>query len=130
MLFIPYVTDAHPDHVAASQIALAARFYGKLTKTAMAHEPHFTPRVFRYMAVHQRVVADPSFVVDISGDIKVKLDALRAYESQFVANEKNAGVIPMMESMARTWGALSGVEAGEPFFALEPIALSSPADVL
>lgn len=130
MLFIPYVTDAHPDHVAASQIALAARFYGKLTKTAMAHEPHFTPRVFMYMAVHQRVVADPSFVVDISGDIKVKLEALRAYESQFVANEKNAGIIPMMESMSRMWGALSGVEAGEPFFALEPIALSSPADVL
>jgi LmbE family N-acetylglucosaminyl deacetylase len=52
-LFIPYAVDAHPDHVAASQICVAARFYSKFTKTDMAHEPFFPPRVFRYMAVHQ-----------------------------------------------------------------------------
>jgi LmbE family N-acetylglucosaminyl deacetylase len=39
LLFVPYPVDAHPDHVAAAQIALAARFYSKFTKTDMAHEP-------------------------------------------------------------------------------------------
>jgi len=130
MLFIPYPLDAHPDHIAASQIGLAARFYSKLTKTALEYEPFFPPRVFRYMAVHQRIVAEPSFVVDVSDDLQTKLAALRAYASQFVASETNAGVIPMMESVARMWGSMSHVEAGEPFFALEPVAIASPALVL
>jgi len=87
MLFIPYPLDAHPDHIAASQIGLAARFYSKLTKTALEYEPFFPPRAFRYMAVHQRIVAEPSFVVDVSDDLQTKLAALRAYASQFVASD-------------------------------------------
>jgi len=130
MLFVPYPVDAHPDHVAAAQIAIAARFYSKLTKTELAHEPFFPPRVFRYMAVHQRILAEPSFVIDVSDDIHTKLAALRAYESQFVTSETNAGVIPMMEGLARMWGTMAHVEAGEPFFALEPIALDRPDLVL
>lgn len=130
MMFVPFPVDAHPDHVAASQIAVGARFYSKFTKTHMAHEPFFPPRVFRYMAVHQRMVVEPSFVVDVSGYLGTKIDALNAYASQFVANQNNSGVIDMVESMARTWGEIARVEAGEPFFALEPFALSSPNVVL
>jgi bacillithiol biosynthesis deacetylase BshB1 len=130
MLFIPYPLDAHPDHVAAAQIALAARFYGKLTKTALVHEPFYVPRVFRYMAVHQRIVAEPSFVVDVTADLDTKVAALKAYESQFTENEKNSGIIPLMQATALMWGSLANVSAGEPFFALEPVALASPTDVL
>lgn len=130
MLFVPYPADAHPDHVAASQISLAARFYSKFTKTTMSHEPFYPARVFHYMAVHQRVIAEPSFVVDVTGYLDVKLSSLRAYESQFVVNPKNADVLAMMEQAAKTWGALSNVTAGEPFFSLEPIAVSSPDVVL
>ncbi len=36
LLFAPYPTDAHPDHIAASAIAVAARFYAKFTKTDMS----------------------------------------------------------------------------------------------
>jgi len=130
MLFVPYPVDAHPDHIAASQIALAARFYSKFTKTDLAFDPFFPPRVFRYMAVHQRIIVEPSFVVDVTDDLDVKLSALRAYESQFVASEVNAGVIPMMAELARMWGAMAHVGAGEPFFALEPVTLASPDLVL
>jgi len=130
MLFVPYPVDAHPDHLAAAQIALAARFYSKLTKTDLPHEPFFPPRVFRYMAVHQRIVVEPSFVVDVTDTLGTKLDALRAYESQFVASADNAGVIPMMEALARMWGMMAHVEAGEPFFTLEPMALESPSLIL
>ena len=38
IMFMPYALDAHPDHVAAAQIALAARFYGKFVKTEMPGE--------------------------------------------------------------------------------------------
>lgn len=130
MLFVPYPVDAHPDHVAASQIALAARFYSKFTKTDMAHEPFFPPRVFHYMAVHQRIVTEPSFIVDVSEDLATKLAALGAYQSQFTDNAANAGVVEMMRRTAEMWGGLARVEAGEPFFALEPVALASPSHVL
>lgn len=130
MLFVPYPTDAHPDHIAASSIAIAARFYAKFTKTDMAGEPHYAARVYRYMAVHMRIISQPTFVVDITEDLSAKLDSLRAYDSQFVANAGNAGIIGMMEGMAHMWGSLAGVPAGEPFFALEPVAIPSPEVLL
>lgn len=130
MLFVPFADDAHPDHIAAASIAVASRFYGKFTKTEMSGEPFFTPRVFRYMAVHQRMVVDPSFIVDVSDDLDTKLRALMAYESQFSANPANAGIVAMMEQTAATWGSLGRVGAGEPFFALEPLTLASPESIL
>lgn len=129
MLFVPYADDAHPDHIATSQIALAARFYSKLTKTDMTGEPFYPPRVYRYMAVHQRIVAEPSFIVDVSADIERKLEALRAYRSQFIENTANAPVLDFVERTARMWGDAGRVDAGEPFFALEPITVPGP-DVL
>lgn len=130
MIFIPFAQDAHPDHIAASNIALAARFYSKFTKTDMAGEPHYPLRVFRYMAVHMRVVAEPSFVVECAKELPVKLQALRAYESQFGVNPANAGIVEMMESVAHMWGGMANVAAGEPFFALEPLALASIDEIL
>ena len=125
MLFVPYAQDAHPDHIAASAIAVAARFYAKFTKTHMSGEPFFPERVYRYMAVHQRIIAEPSFIVDVSEDLPTKLAAISAYESQFSANPNNAGIIELMRQTAAMWGALGRVEAGEPFFALEPVVLRS-----
>src|SRR6516164_6906908 len=40
VLFAPYWDDAHPDHVAASALVDAARFWAKLTKTDLPGEPH------------------------------------------------------------------------------------------
>lgn len=130
MMFVPYAVDAHPDHIAASQIALAARFYSKFTNTKMAGEPFYPPRVFRYMAVHMRVAAHPSFVVECEEHLPEKIRALEAYESQFTANPKNHAVIESMRAAARWWGSFAGVGAGEPFFALEPVAIESPETVL
>ncbi|MDO9556201.1 MAG: bacillithiol biosynthesis deacetylase BshB1 [Coriobacteriia bacterium] len=130
VLFVPYPEDAHPDHVAAASIARAGRFYAKFTKTDMAGEPHYPARVYHYMAVHMRLVREPSFVVDISQTLDTKLTALGCYGSQFNANERNRGIIPMMEDAAHMWGTLIGVSAGEPFFAQEPIGIRSVTDLV
>lgn len=126
MLFLPYPDDAHPDHVAASAIGLAARFYGKLSKTDLDSDPYFVPFVFRYAAVHQRMVVEPSFVVDVSGHLETKLQAIAAYRSQFGVPGHNEGMSDSIRALARTWGALGGVGGGEPFFALEPLAVATP----
>jgi bacillithiol biosynthesis deacetylase BshB1 len=130
MLFIPYAEDAHPDHVAAASIAVAARFYAKFTKTEMSGQPYFPERVYRYMAVHQRIIAEPSFIVDVTEDLPTKLAALAAYGSQFSENPQNVGIIELMKQTASMWGALGRVGAGEPFFALEPVVLHSLDDLI
>ena len=38
-LFAPYWVDAHPDHVAATELIEAARFWAKLTKSDLPGEP-------------------------------------------------------------------------------------------
>ena len=38
-IFAPYWIDAHPDHVAATHLIEAARFWAKLTKTDLPGEP-------------------------------------------------------------------------------------------
>jgi bacillithiol biosynthesis deacetylase BshB1 len=130
LLFVPFAEDDHPDHMAAHAIAVAARFYAKFTKTDMRGEPHFPQRAYQYMAVHRRVVREPSFIADVTLDLPKKLDALAAYRSQFVANESNAGIIPMVADAARMWGELARCEAGEPFYALEPVAVRSVEDLV
>jgi bacillithiol biosynthesis deacetylase BshB1 len=125
IVFAPYPLDAHPDHIAASAIAQAARFWAKLTKTEMAGEPHYPARLYRYMAVHLRLVREPSFVVDVSANLPAKLEALSMYRSQFSANPANVGLIEMMEGVARMWGEMIGTAAGEPFFSDEPVGVRS-----
>jgi bacillithiol biosynthesis deacetylase BshB1 len=128
-LFAPFPEDAHPDHVAASAIAGGARFYAKLTKTKMTGESHYPARLYRYMAVHLRLVREPSFIADISEDLPTKLAALREYCSQFGDDPANQGVVAHVERAARFWGDVGRVEAGEPFFCLEPPVVTSILDV-
>lgn len=130
LLFVPYPRDAHPDHIAAAQICTAARFYSKFHKTEMRGEPHYPARLIHYMAVHLRLVAQPTFVVSCGEHLATKMHALSLYRSQFTDNPANQGILPMMEDSARHWGRLAGVEAGEPFFSVEPVAIDSPDLVL
>jgi LmbE family N-acetylglucosaminyl deacetylase len=122
--------DAHPDHIVASAIIEAARFYAKFVKTDMAGEPHYPAKLYHYWAVHLRVLEKPSSIVDVTAAIDAKLDALAAYGSQFAANEKNAGVLPWVRTQAASWGALIGVAAGEPFHAREQIGVRDVRDLL
>ena len=54
-LFAPYWVDAHPDHVAATQLVEAARFWAKLTKTDLPGEPHHPQRIYNYYCVHLKM---------------------------------------------------------------------------
>jgi bacillithiol biosynthesis deacetylase BshB1 len=131
LMFAPYPSDAHPDHIAASAIAVGARFYAKFTKTDMAGEPHYPARLYHYIAVHLALHVKPSFIVAAEeGDLSSKLEALRSYRSQFGANERNAAIIGTMETRARYWGSLVGAPAGEPFFSPEEIGIASVRDLV
>ena len=52
VLLTHYWEDSHPDHVAASALVDAARFWAKLTKTDLPAEPHFPTRILYYFSLH------------------------------------------------------------------------------
>jgi len=126
-LFAPYWVDAHPDHVAATQLVEAARFWAKLTKTDMAGEPYHPERIYNYFCVHLKLAPQPAFVLDISEQWEQKLAAIRCYQSQFVVGRPQSVVtfLDRLRDEAAYWGSTIGASYGEPFACREPIGLSS-----
>jgi N-acetylglucosamine malate deacetylase 1 len=129
-LFAPYWVDAHPDHVAATQLIEAARFWSKLTKTDMAGEPYYPARIFYYWCVHLRVIDRPAFVLDISDFWDRKRAAIECYASQFIAGrpQEPPTLIDRLRDQAAAWGWSIGTRYGEAFWSREPIGLSSLRD--
>jgi N-acetylglucosamine malate deacetylase 1 len=124
-LFAPYWVDAHPDHVAATELIDAARFWAKLTKTDMPHEPHHPERIFYYYCVHLRVIAQPAFVIDISEQFERKTEAIRCYASQFLTgrNEQPPTFLDRLRDQAAYWGWAINTKYGEPFACREAVGL-------
>jgi bacillithiol biosynthesis deacetylase BshB1 len=126
VLFIPYWRDAHPDHLAATELAIAARFHAKLTKTRMKGEPHYAERVLFYYCTHLRTQADVAFVVDISAELPAKVRAVECYRSQFFDGRGPAAgaVVEYVRDTNRYWGRLINRQFGEPFALQEMLGLA------
>jgi bacillithiol biosynthesis deacetylase BshB1 len=125
MVFAPYFEDAHPDHLATTRIVQDARFDAKLTKIDLPGDPIYPRWFFYYYCTHLRWVADPSFLVDITGYEQRKRDSIVAYHSQFVRPERNRRVVDWIGAAGHYFGSRIGVEAAEPFHTKEPIGLAS-----
>jgi bacillithiol biosynthesis deacetylase BshB1 len=124
-LFAPFWTDAHPDHIAATELVEAARFWAKLTKTEMLGEPFHPSRIYNYYCVHLKMHPTPAFVLDISDYWEQKLESIRCYQSQFVKGRESVspGFLEQLRDEAAYWGKSIGVRYGEPFTSREPIGM-------
>jgi N-acetylglucosamine malate deacetylase 1 len=124
-VFCPYWTDAHPDHVAATELIEAARFWAKLTKTEIPGLPHFPERIFYYYCVHLRLLAQPAFVLDISDFWDRKLSSLECYHSQLIEGrpQEPPTLLDRIRDQAAYWGWSIGTRYAEPFASREPIGL-------
>ncbi len=130
ILFVPYEEDAHPDHRAVTRIIEDARFDAKLTKINLPGQPCYPKWLFYYYATHLRLVAHPSFCIDISEQMDQKEQAIKAYETQFVLPEKNRRVVEWVREFNGYMGSRIGVRYAEPFFTKEPLGLTSLAGVV
>ena len=131
-LFAPYWIDAHPDHVAATELVEAARFWSKLTKSEMAGEPHHPARIFYYYSVHLKLAINPGFILDISSVWLRKREILACYESQFVTGRSQEGrsFLDQVDVDAKHWGQLIGCEYGEAFASREPLGLNEFSELI
>jgi bacillithiol biosynthesis deacetylase BshB1 len=127
ILLAPYWEDSHPDHVAATSLIEAARFWSKLSRTDMAGEPFHPPLIYYYFSIHLRVHPQPTFVFDISETIEQKMAAVRCYESQFITGRKQEfpTALDDIRDRARYWGWSMTRKFGEPFISRESIRIAS-----
>ena len=132
VLLAPYSEDAHPDHVAASALVDAARFWSKLTKSDLPGQPHYPERIVYYFSVHLRIQPPPSFVLDVTEFHETKMRALACYHSQFIAGRPTTPptFLDELRDRARYWGWAIGAGYGEPFLTREVVGLRSLREML
>lgn len=123
--------DAHPDHVAASALVDAARFWAKLHKTDLPGEPFYPERIIYFFSMHLRLHVNPSFVVDVSAHEEKKMEALACYHSQFIAGRPaTPSFLEEVRDRGRYWGWTIGTRYGEPFLCREEVGLRGLQDLV
>ena len=132
VLLVPYWQDAHPDHVAASQLCDDARFWSKLSRTDMDFDPFWPPTLLHYFSIHLRIHPAATVVMDISDHIEQKMDAVRAYESQLVEGRstEHPTVLDDIRDRARYWGWSINTAYAEPLTNREQVGIRGLTDVL
>ena len=123
---VPYWSDRHPDHVAASEVLTEAAFNAGLRKYPAEGEAWKVDWVCYYFI---NDAAPPSFLVDVSDVYDVKRAALDCHVSQFERARAGAADTrlntplfrQLIESRDAQFGALSGVRWAEGFVVLEPV---------
>ena len=127
LILAPYWEDSHPDHVVASSLVDAARFWSKLSRTDMPGEPYHPPRILYYFSIHLRIHPQPAFVFDISDSIDVKMKSIACYQSQFVTGKSQEfpTTLDDIRDRARYWGWSIEAKYGEPFASRESVRMTS-----
>jgi len=125
---------ASPDHQQAATIIDAAVFYARLSKwdeTFAGLPVHHIQQQAWYSLAFSSLdpPADPGrFVVDISSTLEIKLEAIRAYQTQFPPAKDR--VFRLVESQARFLGTIAGFQAGELLSSARPLGVKNLVETL
>jgi N-acetylglucosamine malate deacetylase 1 len=118
---------ASPDHYQAMLITDAAVFYSRLTKWDEFFDGLPTHTIGNQLsfpiALHGLDLPEASgyIVADIGSTLEVKLEAIRAYQTQFPASK--VGIFRAVEAMNRYQGLTAGYEAGEVFMTYRSVGV-------
>ncbi len=139
VVILPYWEARHPDHAKASPLGYEACFLAGLKKLDLSSLPEeslsitFQADSYQFSAdgahrpfkiLYASLYADvrPSFVVEITEQFEARLQSLLGYRSQYAQQtEGDSLFVPeseirtRMETTARFYGLLAGVEYAEPF---------------
>jgi bacillithiol biosynthesis deacetylase BshB1 len=132
LILAPPRQARHPDHARAGALVEAASYSAGLAKFRAKGKPHRPDRVVFAM---ERYLFLPTFVVDVTRGWAMKMEAIRAFESQFHREGKPQGratfisrpeFLEEIEARGRFFGSLVGVRWGEPFLSDLPPRLDDP----
>lgn len=126
VLAVPYWSDRHPDHVAASQLLTDAIFNAGLRRYPLEGAA-WRPESVCYYFIND--AAPPSFVVDVSAQYEIKRRALACHATQFrpagddaVTTRLTAATFSqLIESRDAHFGALVGVAFAEGVVLRQPV---------
>lgn len=134
------IEDRHIDHAKASKLVSDAAFLSGLRKITTYYnhkeQTHWRPKhIYHYI---QWNTIEPDFVVDISGFIDLKLQAVKAYSSQFYNPNSTEPISPItsknfLDSInyrAQDLGRLIGVSHAEGFTTERFVAVNKLADLI
>ena len=124
VVLAPYWEDRHPDHEATGHLVKEACFFAGVAKVGDG-EPYRPARLFYYMLSYP---FQPAFVLNISDVWERKMEAIRAYQTQFQSSEdgiytviSEPGFLKLMEARAIWFGAMIGAAYGEPYYMPGPV---------
>jgi bacillithiol biosynthesis deacetylase BshB1 len=133
IIFLPYPSDRHPDHIHTSITVKESAFYAGLAKLKTRYngktQTHHRPEKMIYYM--QTYTFEPSFIVDITEQFEKKMKAVKCYYSQFYnKNIKGPSTfisdkkfIEYIEARAAFYGFQIGVKYGEPFYMEEKLKI-------
>jgi bacillithiol biosynthesis deacetylase BshB1 len=121
---LPYWSDPHPDHPAASNLVAEAVFSAGLRRYAAEGEA-WKPEVTCYYFINES--AEPSFVIDVSDHYETKRRALACHVSQFRPTDAVATRLTssrfqqLIESRDAQFGAQAGCAFAEGCVVRRPV---------
>jgi bacillithiol biosynthesis deacetylase BshB1 len=134
------IHDRHPDHRRGAELAFEACFLAGLAKVQTAdqgkqQQPWRPKNVYHYV---QSQFIKPDFVIDVTPFWEKKMEAIRAYKTQFYdPSSKEAetyiskpGFLDMLQSRAVEYGHAIGAKYGEGFTVRKYIGVKSLFDLL
>lgn len=140
MVLCNAVEDRHPDHGRAAALVAESCFLSGLKKIESSFEghrqQHWRPKqLYHYIQWNN---ATPDFVVDVSAQMELKLEVVKAYSSQFYIPNSTEPETPIstenflnsIRYRAADLGRLIGVDYAEGFTASRLIGVDSISDLV
>lgn len=134
------VSDRHPDHSRAAQLLSNACFYSGLVKIETSVDGQIQ-KAWRPKAVYHYIqdhFIHPDFVIDVTDYMKVRMDSIMAYSSQFYDPSSKEPSTPIsgkdflesLNSKMSIWGRAIGVNYAEGFTVERYPGVNSLSDLI
>jgi len=120
IIFIPYPVDINLESKITAEICNAS-----LSQFYKQNNNYLKQKIFYYFAAPFTYFQKPSFIVDISKEIEMKVEALRCYESQLGKNLQDSQLFESILNLSRYYGMLINAKFGESFVSKEPIEINN-----
>ncbi len=134
------IRDRHPDHGKAATLIYDACFLAGLIKIDSLDEQGVKQEPWRPKVVYHYIQSqfiEPDFIVDVSGVWEIKMEAIRAFKSQFFDPNSaepqtyisSPNFMRMIEARGIELGHAMGVQYGEGFTVRNYIGVNSLFDL-